>query len=436
MKPQTSLRQRTLTLTNEATPFGCCNFFDACDDGLMTLYYAGQLPLLDWMGFNVTDVCLRSMEYLTYVRPAQSQGSDTPGYICDPCHDPYGVEWGSCKLQLEDFGRYGRLGPTRELMKPKFYCKTRPIVRLDGTPVTSEREWDMKFVSDQVINDVSVAVVNGDAGTCGQFDGLEHIVTDGYSCGMLDSIVIDWNGNPMTGGNGVTWNGAAVANTFNIVDVLIAIFNRFVQRISWAPMLKAQRRQVGDMILVMPNDLIDCLLNFYTCWSVCTDNVFSSYESRTFRDSLNGGAFGYGQITLKGFTIPILGYDWGLLKGPKTGDMYFLTGAVGGQRIWEGEHLDGNMALKELGEQNMGYWTTDGGRMLWKIDTENECRTVKGWIHPRMWCAAPFLQARFTDVQCETPGGFLSPDPADTSWFPPTSFSQAACPDGNPGVHE
>src|SRR3972149_8720200 len=223
MKPQTSLRQRTLALTNEATPFGCCNFFDACDDGLMTLYYAGQLPLLDWMGFNVTDVCLRSMEYLTYVRPARTeQGAATPGYICDPCHDPYGVEWGSCKLQLEDFGRYGRLGPTRELMKPKFYCKTRPIVRLDGTPVNSEREWDMKFVSDQIINDVSVAGVEGGAGTCGQFDGLEHIVTGGYDSGMLGSIVIDWNGNPMAGGARIPRDGAAGGGTFKILGVLLA----------------------------------------------------------------------------------------------------------------------------------------------------------------------------------------------------------------------
>ncbi len=416
------------TVDNNATPFGCCNFFDPCDDGLMSLYYAGQLPLLDWMGFNVSQVCLRSMEYLTFVRPARTaQGTKTAGYICDPCDEPHGVEWGSCKLQMEDFGRYGRIGPTRELMKPQFFCKTRPIVRLDGTPVTSEREWDMKFVTDQIINDVALAVVEGDKDTCGQFDGLEHIVHDAYDCKMLDSIVIDWNGNAMSGGAGMTWNGQPIDPTFDIVDVLLAVYTRIRQRISWAPMLRAGNVAVGDMILVMPSDLVDCLLNFYTCWSVCTNSINDSYESRNFRNSLDGGMFGAGFIRLKNFIIPILPYDWGLLKGAHTGDIYFLTGAVGGQRIWEGEHIDGNNALKELGQQNQGYWTTDGGRMLWKIDTANECRTLKGWMHPRMWCGAPFLQARFTDVRCNVPGGFVSPDP-DTSWFPMTSFSQAECP--------
>lgn len=428
------ISQRALTVSDAATPFGCCNFFEPCDDGIMSLYYAGELGLLDWMGFNVSDVCLRSMEYISYLRPARTgEGAASAGYICDPCDDPNGIEVGTCKLQLEDFGEYGRVGPTRAISKPKYYCKTRPIVRLDGTPVTSEREWDMKYVTDQIINDVSEAVVTGDAATCGQFDGLEQIVTNGYDCKMLDSIVIDWNGNPMTGGAGITWNGNPVAATYDIVDVLLAIYNRFKQRIAWAPMLRAQRQQIGDMILVMPTDVIECLLDMYTCWSVCTSSVIETYESRTYRDSLNGGLFGYGNIKLKNQVIPLMGYDWGTIKGPKTGDIYFLTGAVGGQRIWEGEFLDQRVAAQ--GRPN--YFSTDNGRLLWLAQMENKCEELKGWMDLRMWCAAPFLQARFQDVQCEQPGGFMGPDPDETSFWPGgSSFSVAECPPGTPGVHE
>ncbi len=59
------LKQR-LTLGTDATPFGCCNFFDRCGDGdLMSLHYAGRLPLLDYFGFNITEECYKVMEFLT-----------------------------------------------------------------------------------------------------------------------------------------------------------------------------------------------------------------------------------------------------------------------------------------------------------------------------------------------------------------------------------
>lgn len=417
---------------NTASPFGCCNFFDRCGDGdLLSLYYAGRLPLLDWMGFNVSDVCYRTVEYLTFVRPEYSQGSPTAGYLSNPCADPNGVEWGSCKITVEDFGRVGRIGPTRDIMKPKKYCITDPLWRLDGTRVNDEREWDMKFVGDQVLADINKLVVVGNAATPGQFGGLEYWVKTGYSCSILDSIVIDWNGNPMTGGNGITWNGGAVANTYDFVDVLLAAYRRVKQRISWAPRLNTERMAVGDMILVMPTDLINCFLDFYTCWSVCSGSEFNevslqTYEARTFRTSLMGGLFGFGQITLDGFTIPILGYDWELIKGPKTGDIYLLTGAVGNFRVWEGEHISADVAARENPED--GYFSTDGGRMLWKVDFQNECRLMKGWIHPRLFCKGPFMQVRFQSVQCNTPGGFMSPDPTETSFYPLSSFSQATCP--------
>lgn len=33
--------ERTMTVSDAATPFGCCNFFDNCADGIMSLHYAG-----------------------------------------------------------------------------------------------------------------------------------------------------------------------------------------------------------------------------------------------------------------------------------------------------------------------------------------------------------------------------------------------------------
>lgn len=424
-------QQRTMSVSSVVTPFGCCNFFDACADDIMRLSYGGGLPLLDWMGFNVTDECYKTVEFMSFNRPEYSGGSPTGGYISDPCADPNGVETGFCKLTVEDFGRYGRKGPTREIMKPKKYCVSSPRRRLDGRLITDEPEWDMVFAMDQVVVDINKALVVGNATTGGQFDGLERWVRTGYDCSILDSIVIDWNGNPMSGGAGITWNGAAVAATFNFVDVLLAAFRRIKRRIQMAPQINAQQVNTGDMILVLPNDMINCLLDHYTCWSVCDGSQYNevalqSYEARAFRNGLLGGMFGNGQITLDSQIIPLLGYDWELIKGPTTGDIYFLTSAVGAMRVFEGEHLSASEAASQYGTH--GYFSTDGGRVLGKVDTENECTEMKLWIHPRLFCRAPFLQIRFQSVKCDTPGGFLSPDPTETSFYPLSSFCVDECP--------
>lgn len=429
-----------MTLSNAATPFGCCNFFDRCGDGdLMSLYYGGRLPLLDWMGFNVSDVCYKTVEFITYVRPEQYQGAPTIGYISDPCDDPNGVEYGSCKITVEDFGRIGRVGPTRDMMKPTKYCINDPLWRLDGTRVTDEREWDQKFVMDAILADVNKLLITGNAATGGQFGGLEYWVKTGYDCSILDSIVINWNGNPMNGGAGITWNGNPVAAGTNFVAVLLAVYRRIKQRISWAARLNTQVMGPSDQILLMPTDMIDCLLDTYTCWSVCGDDftnmkILQTPDGKSFRDTLTPGLFGQGQVKLDGKWIPILGYDWELIKGPKTGDIYFLTGRVGAVPIWEGEHLDANVAVRQLGGTNASaYFSTDGGRVLWNVEADNLCRKMQGWIFPRLFCRAPFLQARFESVQCDKPGGFISPDPDATSFYPLTSFSAAVCPDDEGG---
>lgn len=421
--------------SQQATPFGCCNFFDACTQDIMSLHYAGSLGLLDWMGFNVSDECYRSLEFISYVRPARSEGNATVGYISDPCADPNGIEFGTCKLTVEDFGLYGRQGPSRKILVPKRYCVTDPRRRLDGTLLTDEREWDMRFTMDVMLQDIMKDLVSGNASTPGQFDGLERWVRTGYTnCSLLDSIVIDWNGRSLDGGAGITWNGAAIAATWNWFDVFQAAVRRIKQRISWSPVLRAQRMGVGDMILVMPTDVINCVLNHYTCWSVCPGAQYNevnlnTYEARQFRDRLNGGAFGFGRVFVDGFEIPIMPWDWNLINGPSRGDMYLLTGSVGSNRIWEGEFLSAQSAMAKMSDAgNNPFFSLDGGRVLGTVETDNLCRIMKLWMSLRLFCRAPWAQVRFQDVACASVAGFLSPDPAETSFYPLTSFTPANCP--------
>jgi len=431
--PKTKERETSLSLgLQAASPFGCCNFFDSCTDEILGLHFSGRLGLLDWMGFDVTDECYRSVEFINYVRPQRvAGGGASAGYLSDPCADPNGISFGSCKLTVEDFGRIGRAGPTREVMVPKKYCKTSPRRRLDGSLVTDEREWDMVFTMETMLSDLYSLTVIGNASTGGQFDGLENWVKTGYSCKMLDSTVINWNANNMDGGAGITWNGAAVAPTYNFVDVLLSAYRKVVQRLSWAKVMSIQQPRVGDMILVMPTFLKDCFLDAYTCWSVCPGQQYSeaninTIEGRQFRDRLLGGLFGQGRIFLDSFEIPIMTYDWELIKGPTLGDIYLLTGSWGNQRIWEGQHLDANEAARNFGDN--GFFSTDGGRVLGKLVTDNECYRTKLWMHPRLFCLAPWAQVRFQNVACHTPGGPLSPDPDASSFYPESSFIPANCP--------
>lgn len=426
-------QQRALSLSDLASPFGCCNFFDRCGDGdLLSLHFAGGLPLLDYFGFEVTDVCEKVFEFITYVRPEIGEGP-TPGHLSNPCDEPNGIDYGAAKLTINDFGRYGRHGPTREIMTPKRYCVSDPRWRLDGRPVTDEREWDARFAAEVMIQDISRDVIVGNASTPGKFNGLENLVKTGYASGMLDSIVIDWNGNPMNGGNGITWNGAPIASTFDFVDVLRAVVRRIKQRISWAPTLANQQMNIGDMILVMPTVAAENLLDFFTCWSVCTstDDItvqLQSFEARRFRDQLLGGLYGYGQITIDGIVIPIMAYDYELIKGPTRADIYLLTGQLGSVRLWGAEHLSASVAAQGYGGE--GYFSIDGGRVLGLYEVENLCAQLKLWMRPRLWTRAPWAQVRFQDVQFGTPGPVLSPDPLASSFFPVTSFGadQAVCP--------
>lgn len=433
-------RDVDLALSNLATIYACCGLFDMCgDEDLLSLSMQGADKFLDWLGWQPSDVCIIHKDFIQWMRP---DDNCSPGYVGDPCADPNGVEWGTCDFELTDFGRVRREGPVRDITEnSERLCERQPRYRLDGSPITDDREFDMRVLAEVVLQDIRRLTVTGNAGTAGQWDGLQQLVANGYTntdgriCAMMDSYVVNWNGNGMGGGNGITWNGNAIANTFDFVDVLKDVVRYIRQRISWSPTLASQQMQVGDMILVMPTFLTECLLDFYTCWSVCPGTTaagivqaLQTFEARTFRNNLLGGMFGDGQITLDNITIPLLGYNWGLVNGPTTGDIYLLVGSIGTIKTMQYQHLNMNSVSQSGYVDADQFAPTDGGRFLHWNNTDHTCIQQIMEIRPRMLSWAPWTNARFQDVVCGTPLGPLSPDPCDTSFFPETSFSVAECP--------
>jgi hypothetical protein len=188
---------------------------------------------------------------------------------------------------------------------------------------------------------------------------------------------------------------------------------------------------VGDIVIVAPTHLIRCLLDAYTCWSVCPGQQYreanlNTYEARTFRNNLNGGMFGSGKIFLDQMEIPLIPYNWGLIKTPTLSDMYVLTGSVGSIKTISGQYND--LATTPSGYPDAGYTSTDGGRLLTWLERDKTCVYREVEHQPRLLMWSPWSSARFQDVYCRGPLGPLSADPFDSSFFPESSFKTPVCP--------
>lgn len=427
--------QRLTVATSPAPIYGCTGLFDLCGDAdLMSLSFAGQEPFLDWIGWEGTDICEIKRNYIAWQRPAYSGGNPTAGYIADPCGDANSIDWGTCDFVLTDFARLRRKTPARDLTKLGVrQCITSPRYRLDGAPINDDDEWDMRVVMEVQLGDLKRMIVNGNIATPGQFSGLEVLVQDDYHssngqrCASLDSNVIDWNANDMDGGAGITWNGVAQSATAGFVDFLIAAIRLNLQRIKWSGSLSSQNLEVGDIAFVAPSRLIQCVLDAYTCWRVCPGQQYNetnlaSLEARDFRNTLNGGLYSAGRIFVDGYEIPMLAYDWGLLKSDTLNDAYLLTRKVGGVRTFSGQYND-----LRVGQQKLtgAYDATDGGRVLTWLETDGTCLQRFVETQPRLLMPAPYLQTRFSDVRCRSIGPNLGPDATVDSFFVEDSYISA-----------
>jgi len=418
-------KERLTIDTSPAPIYGTNLLFDICsDEALMSLSFEGTAPFLDWIGWEKTNVAMIKRNFLNFVRADLNlQGTASAGWLADACADPNGFVEDYCDFTLTDFARLRRKSPTRDITKAGLkYCDIQPRYRLDGSVINNQYEYDFRLATEVLLQDLKRMVIDGNKSTGGQFDGLELLIKTGYtdsdgtSCPAMDSIVIDMNDNDMDGGAGVTWNGAAVASTYGYIDLLQAAFRRIRHRIRLAPALASQQLAVGDIVLVIPDDFAGCVLDAFTCWSVCDGDAvtINSLEARRFRDTLMGGTFGAGKIYLDGFEIPLMPYDWGLINSGQTFDSYLLTGAVGNMKIIQGQYNDLAIASQL---ESAKYVSTDDGRLLNWSETDHTCTIQVVEMQPRLLMWAPWAQARIQDTVCAVPGGVMSADPWNT-YFP------------------
>jgi hypothetical protein len=145
---------------------------------------------------------------------------------------------------------------------------------------------------------------------------------------------------------------------------------------------------------------------------------------------LMGGLFGQGKINIHGIEIPLLGYDWGgMITGPTRGDIYLLVGQIGNVKTMHYEYLNmANVPQANYPAASEVFMASDNGKFLHWTKFDETCVQRHMEIRPRIISWAPWTNARFQNVRCTTPlGDPLSGDPCETSFFPETSFSVAAC---------
>jgi hypothetical protein len=411
-----------LTLADAPSIYGCEPLFNlATEDALISLSF-GNEQFLDWIAWTPTNICVINKSFFGWVRPTDG----SVGYLADPCADPAGFEWDTCDFTLTDFARLRRGGPVRDITKVDVrYSWNQPRYRLDGSVIGNDMEFDARLAMEVILQDLRRMVITGDASTPGMFDGLQQLVKYGYtnsngtSCSMMDSIVVDWNGNGLDGGAGITWNGAGLATDLGFISALIAVVRKIRHRLRMSPPLASQTLQEGDMILMLPEDFSNAILDAYTCWSVCDSdwNQMNTFEARTFRNSLLGGKFGFGTITIDSLRIPLMPYDYGTINGGDSFDAYLLVNKVGNIRLINGEF--NNMTMAAGSADVSDKFSTDNGRFLFWEQSDHTCVQRFLEMQPRLLFWAPWAQARFSNIRTTVPGGIISGDPTSEYFLYP-----------------
>lgn len=402
--------------------------FDTCEDGSLTslTLAGGYSPLFDIFAPSFSNLDNIIRDYLTYIGP-DGLAADTPtaGIIDNACGPTVGsYEMGACKYLCGGWTSLGRKGKTRDVTQLDMrYCARQPTVRLDGSPITDDVEFDIVAATSVMLHDMHRYALIGVGAQEGQSSGIRELITatvldtEGEECVQLGSKIIDYNGQAMcsdAGASGVTINGVAVANGYQLLDYIEDWVRYVLKRIKMTPTLRGGRPLI---VALTAEELITCLISCYVCRTVCGSNDLTLFKdnddarmerSRLLQELANGA------ITLEFVGVPItfMPYDYEMTD-PVTGfhRMEFLTVRVGSQKTFE-MHLKDMRNVERRYPQR--YTSLDGGRLLLFNDFDVYCEQPLVRLDAR-WCtSAPYLQMSIIDVACTTIFGNLSPDPIST----------------------
>ncbi|MBV7326754.1 hypothetical protein KFU94_00550 [Chloroflexi bacterium TSY] len=421
--------------------WGCCEplFGECVDDEVMTLFQGLDAvePALRWFGFRRAEKRYVRKAYLTYAAPAgASQGMPNAGIPDTICGPGQKVEVGKpCYIEFCGFGEIRLCSyELKDGGNSIPWCDERDVYTLDfgegAQRIEKDEEWWLAILSSQMMEHIAGRLLVGDNATLfrnsaipADSDGLLQLLTQDYSC-VGNPSVIDWGGNAVcdyesaTTPTGATLNGQAITgNRYarNLYVTLREVFRQNVRKFRMTRMLSGTTNlQPGDVAILMPEWLKECLIECAICHVICRDDYTrrdSEMAAMKYQEWITGGE-GFGVLWFDGFPVPILPYNpvdyttydplnpdlgmRGLMeKADGTANMLMLWRGVGGnagRRFLIPEYNDLSDGLKDT--------AANGQFQLW-IDDCGRCYTLNMATEWRWYLDFPCVQTLITNVACD-----------------------------------
>lgn len=427
------MKEASLTLASpQRSIYGRNTIFDPCSPGDIFGMQVQTVGLMPWLGWRRNTIYQRRVDFLPWVGPNGTAGEGTVPTTAagDPCDDPTGSwEYGICGYWLQHKSWYQRKG---EALDPKTIiqtrCETSPRYRVNGVLINDDVEWQANGIMNVIQMDIRRDLIHGSHSNTGQMDGLESLIKTGYTnddgttCPQIDSILVNWAHDDLDGSS----NG--LGNFFNYLDEVVTDIEYRASAFGTI--------SETEMVLLTTRFMATCLLDAYACYTTCgvttlgdvTDQALRA-QQRQSRLAMNGGplydgAGAVGYIQLKsGRRLPILVEDaMDIEKGNSTWctDIYLLTRRVGSIDVLYGEYLDLTVYENRVRAQmpNLTARADAAGRFVFKGKEDNFCVQLQLGTSPEIYLAAPWAQARFSDVCCARVRTPMAGDPFQPQYLP------------------
>ena len=412
--------------------YGRYSIFDPCQMGDIFGLQVETHGLINWLGWRPNSYYSRRVAFIDWFGPEGTVAGEPTTGAGSPCDDPLGVEYGKCGYQLCHTSWYHRRGDAltpHDLAQDR--CETTPRYRINGQLITDDFEWQANLIEGVLAQSIRRDLIHGSHDNDYEMHGLENLIITGYrdpdtgiECPRVDADLIDWAHDDLDG----EVNG--LGNFFDYLDELVT-------EKEWRASFRTGGIAQNDMILLTSRFMATCLLDAYSCYTICgkTDETDITEQAlraslRQYRQSLNAGplydgksAVGYIQLK-SGRRLPIIVED--SLDITNVGadhfcsDIYILTRRVGSQEVLYGEYLDLRKWENAIKKHDPKYRvrTDAAGRFAIRSQEDNWCTYLMMGTSPEIYIAAPWAQARIEHVCCVRRRQPLSGDPFQPDYLP------------------
>jgi hypothetical protein len=427
------MKEASLTLGTTSI-YGRNSIFDPCSTGDIFGLQVATHGLMNWLGWRSNRFYRRRVDFMTFwgIKDTHGvSGAAVPATATgSPCADPTTWEYGTCGYDQIHTSWYHLGGDALDphtIVQDR--CETTPKYRLNGIQISDDVEWQMNGIMNVLAQSIDRDVVHGSHDNSNQMNGLESIIKTGYAgdngvaCPQVDSIIVDWAHDNLDGEDN------DLGNFFEYLDEVVTE-------------IEYRASQLGgiaenDMILLTSRFMATCLLDSYSCYTICgvTDlqtvsEVAMRAEARKLRRDLNGGplydgrnAVGYLQLK-SGRRLPIIVDDSMDIDKPNNAmyctDVYVLSRQIGSTSVLYGEYLDMRTYENRVKAQMPGFTARAdaAGRFVTKGKEDNWCIQLIMGTSPELYLAAPWAQVRIENVCCSRKRQPISGDPFQPDYMP------------------